>query len=119
TAGRLAAAIAARELGSLELLELYLERIDRLNPKVNAVITLDAERARAAARDADEAVVRGELRGPLHGLPVTIKDAIEVEGVRSTGGAVELTDHVPATDAPAVARLQAAGAIVFGKTNVP
>ena len=74
-----------------------------------------ARRGRPRRRRAD----RGEWRGPLHGLPITIKDAIEVGGVRSTGGAVELTDHVPAADAPAVARLKAAGAIVFGKTNVP
>jgi amidase len=119
TASRLASALATKELGSRELLELYLDRIDRLNPVVNAVVTLDADRARAAADAADEAAARGELRGPLHGLPVTIKDAIEVEGVRSTGGAVELTDHVPKSDAPAVARLKAAGAVVFGKTNAP
>jgi len=119
SAHRLAAAIAARELGSRELLELYLERIARLDPPVNAVVTLDAERALAAARAADDAVARGEALGPLHGLPVTIKDAIEVGGVRSTGGAVELRDHVPASDAAAVARLRAAGAIVFGKTNLP
>ena len=101
------------------MLELYLERIARLDPPVNAVVTLDAERALAAARAADDAVARGEALGPLHGLPMTIKDAIEVGGVRSTGGAVELRDHVPASDAAAVARLRAAGAIVFGKTNLP
>jgi amidase len=119
TASRLAAAIAAKDISSRELLDLYLSRIDRLNPAVNAVVTLDADRARSAAEAADAATARGESRGPLHGLPITIKDAIEVEGVRSTGGAVELTDHVPAHDAVAVARLKAAGAIVFGKTNVP
>ena len=119
TASRLAAAIAAKDLGSRELLDLYLDRVDRLNPGLNAVVTLDADRARAAADAADAATARGESRGPLHGLPITIKDAIEVEGVRSTGGAVELTDHVPAQDAVAVGRLKAAGAIVFGKTNVP
>jgi len=116
---RLAAAIAGGELGSRELLEGYLERIERLGPPINAVVTLDAERALAAASAADDARARGERLGPLHGLPVTIKDAIEVGGVRSTGGAIELKDHVPAADAPAVARLRRAGAIVFGKTNVP
>jgi amidase len=119
SAGRLAQAIAARELSSRELLDLYLDRIDRLGPPINAVVTLDAERAQAAADAADATTARGESRGPLHGLPITIKDAIEVEGMRSTGGATELTDHVPARDAPAVARLKDAGAIVFGKTNVP
>jgi amidase len=115
----LAAAIARKEVGSRELLELYLDRIERLNPILNAVVTLDVDRARAAAAAADEATARGDSAGPLHGLPITIKDAIEVEGVRSTGGAVELTDHVPAADAAAVAQLKAAGAVVFGKTNIP
>ena len=86
---------------------------------MNSVVTRDLDRARAAAAAADEAAARGEWLGPLHGLPVTIKDAIEVGGMRSTGGAVELADHIPAADAPAVAHLEAAGAVVFGKTNVP
>jgi amidase len=116
---RLATAIADKQVGSRELLEAYLARIERLNPALNAVVTLDADRALAAAREADEQTAHGERRGPLHGLPTTIKDAIEVAGVRSTGGAVELRDHVPDRDAPAVARLKAAGAVVFGKTNVP
>src|SRR3954468_6853190 len=116
---RQAEAIRAHDVSSRELLELYLDRVERLNPAINAVVTLDAERARAAADAADDALARGDDVGPLHGLPVTIKDAIETEGIRSTGGAVELTDHVPAHDAPAVARLKAAGAIVFGKTNAP
>jgi amidase len=115
----LAAAIAGKEVSSRELLDLYLDRIERLNPTINAVVTLDVERARASAGAADEMTARGESAGPLHGLPITIKDAIEVEGVRSTGGAIELTDHVPAADAPAVQQLRAAGAVVFGKTNIP
>ena len=86
---------AAREVSSRELLELYLDRIERLNRAVNAVVTLDADRARAAADAADDATRPGGGVGPLHGLPITIKDAIETEGIRSTGGAVELTDHVP------------------------
>ncbi|MGZ4688284.1 MAG: amidase family protein [Acidimicrobiia bacterium] len=119
TASRLAAAIRARQLSSRDLLELYIDRIERLTPPLNAVVTLDLERARAEAARADEEAERGEWRGPLHGLPTTIKDAIEVGGVRSTGGATELTDHVPTADAPSVARLKEAGAIVFGKTNAP
>jgi amidase len=119
TASRLAAAVRAREISSRDLLELYIDRIERLNPPVNAVVTLDLERARADATAADDEAERGTWRGPLHGLPITIKDAIEVAGIRSTGGAIELRDHVPAADAPSVARLKAAGAIVFGKTNVP
>jgi amidase len=115
----LASAVRNREVSSRELLDGYLDRIDRLNPALNAVVTLDVDRARDAAAAADAATARGDDVGPLHGLPITIKDAIEVGGVRSTGGAVALTDHVPAADAPVVARLKAAGAIVFGKTNVP
>jgi amidase len=119
SATELAAGIRDKQWSSRELLDLYLDRIDRLNGPVNAVVTLDAERARDAAAAADAALARGDELGPLHGLPVTIKDAIETEGIRSTGGATELTDHVPAADAPAVARLKDAGAIVFGKTNLP
>jgi len=119
TATELAAALRCRQLSSRELLELYLERIERLNPALNAVVTLDVDRARAAASVADEDAAHDRWHGPLHGLPITIKDAIEVGGLRSTGGAVELAGHVPSADAPAVARLQAAGAIVFGKTNCP
>ena len=98
TAGRLADAVRRRELASRELLSVALDRVERINPKLNAVVTLDAERAGAWAAAADEATARGETTGPLHGLPVTIKDALEVADVRSTGGAVELTDHVPAAD---------------------
>jgi amidase len=118
-AARLAEAVRQREIASRELLALALDRIERINPKLNAVVTLDVERAEAEAATADEVTARGETTGPLHGLPITVKDALETAGLRSTGGATELTDHVPSTDAPAVARLRAGGAIVFGKTNVP
>ncbi len=119
TAGALARAIREREVSSRELLDLYLQRVDRINPSLNAVVTLDADRAKKEADAADDLTVRGGALGPLHGLPITVKDAIEVGGMRSTGGATALTDHVPAADAPAVARLRQAGAIVYGKTNVP
>src|SRR5690349_1670282 len=119
SATRLAEAIRTKELSSRELLDIYVDRIERLDPPINAVVTLDLDRARRDAAAADERTARGDALGPLHGLPVTIKDAIETEGIRSTGGAIELTDHVPVADAPAVARLKNAGAIVFGKTNLP
>ncbi len=119
SATRLAEAVRTKSISSRELLDIYVERIERLGGPVNAVVTLDLDRARAAAARADEQLARGDDVGPLHGLPVTIKDAIETEGIRSTGGAVELRDHVPTHDAPAVARLKRAGAIVFGKTNLP
>lgn len=118
-AHELARSVRAGEISSRELLDALVDRVERLNGHVNAVVTFDLDRARAAAARADEALARGDALGPLHGLPMTVKDAIETEGIRSTGGATELTDHVPAADAVAVARLKAAGAIVFGKTNVP
>jgi amidase len=115
----LTARLRRRELSSRELVELYLDRIDRLNPVLNAVVTLDAERARMEAAAADEAAARGEVLGPLHGLPVTVKDSIETASLRTTCGAPELAGHVPRRDATAVARLRAAGAVVLGKTNTP
>jgi amidase len=118
-ATQLAGAIRDRTISSRELLELFLQRLEQLNPSINAVVTLDVDGAMAAAKLADDRTVAGDKLGPLHGLPVTIKDAIETAGIRSTGGARELVDHVPSVDAPAVARLKAAGAIVYGKTNVP
>lgn len=118
-ARQLAGMIRSREISSRELLELYLQRIDRLNPQLNAVVTLDADRAREAAARADGETAAGARTGPLHGLPMTVKDAIEVAGMRSTGGSTALRDHVPSADAPAVARLRRAGAVVMGKTNVP
>ena len=107
------------DVSSLELLDHFLARIERLNPALNAVVALDVERARKRAASADDARTRGESWGPLHGLPMTVKDAFETEGITTTSGAPELSDHVPRADASAVARLKAAGAIVFGKTNLP
>jgi len=106
-----------RKLGSLELLDLQLARIQRYNPKLNAVIALDVEGARAAARAADD--TPGKDRGPLHGLPITVKDAFEVLGMPATCGFAHLAAHRPERDADAVALLRAAGVIPFGKTNVP
>ncbi|HET7095467.1 MAG TPA: amidase family protein, partial [Thermomicrobiales bacterium] len=119
SATALVAALARRDVSSRELLEAHLRRVERHNPALNAVVTLDAERALAAATNADAAIARGEPTGPLHGLPVTVKDSLETAGLRTTSGAPSLADHVPARDAEAVARLRAAGAIVFGKTNLP
>jgi len=118
-AHRQAAAVRRGEISSRELFEAFVARIERLNPVVNAVVTVDLERGRAAAGAADEAQARGDDLGPLHGLPITIKDALAVAGMRSTGGAVELTGHVPSADADVVAKVTAAGAFCFGKTNVP
>jgi amidase len=114
-----AAAIRSGELGSVELLDAQLARIDRLNPKVNAICTLSIDEARQRALAADEATSKGQSWGALHGVPITIKDAIATAGIRSTGGAAELLENVPRDDAEVVAAVRRAGAIVFGKTNVP
>lgn len=115
----LVAALRAREIGARDLLERYLDRVERLDRGLGAVVTLDAASARAAADRADRESAEGRLRGPLHGLPITVKDTFETGGTRTTSGAEILSGHVPARDAVAVARLRAAGAIVFGKTNTP
>ncbi len=119
TATALVAALRRREVGSRELLDHALARIERWNGGINAVVTLDVERARAAADAADRALAAGEAKGALLGLPMTVKDTFETAGLRTTCGVPELAQHVPSTDAVAVARLRAAGAIVFGKTNTP
>ena len=119
SATKLAVALRQRTCSSRELLELYLGRIERHNPDLNAVVTLDAEGALAAADAADAALARGDATGPLHGLPITIKDCLATAGMRTTAGASELADYIPEQDATAVARLRAAGAIVMGKTNLP
>ena len=119
TAMELAAAIRTRRLSAAELVELYLSRIEKYNPVINAVCTLDASGARARAKQADLALARGEAWGALHGVPMTIKDALETAGLRTTGGHPPLKDYVPERDATAVARLRAAGAILLGKSNVP
>ncbi|MDP3823619.1 MAG: amidase [Burkholderiales bacterium] len=119
SASKLAAAIRGKRIGSRELLALYLQRVERFNPALNAIVTLDAERAFTRAEAADAALARGEPWGALHGVPITIKDSFETAGLRTTSGAPELATHVPANNAIAVQRLVAAGAVVFGKTNLP
>src|SRR5438105_3243599 len=111
SATELAAAIRGKEISSSELLERYLSRIEALNPGLGAVVTLDAERARREAAEADRRLARGDEAGPLHGLPVTVKDCLETAGMRTTCGAAELAGHVPDRDAEAVGRLRRAGAV--------
>jgi amidase len=115
----LAAAIRRREIASLELLDLYAARIEKYDKPLNSVVTLDLERARARARQADDALARGESWGPLHGLPITVKDSLETAGIRTTAGFPPFSDHVPNIDADIVDRTVKAGAIVFAKTNLP
>ncbi len=111
--------IGARLLSPLELLDACIARIGRLNPAVNALAATDFERARDAARAAGAAVMRGDALGPLHGLPIGIKDLQDTAGLLTTSGNVGRRNHVPDTDDAMVARLRAAGAIVTAKTNVP
>ncbi len=119
SASRMAKAISNKEVSALELLEAHLAQVSRQNPRLNAVVTLDEERARQRAREADEALARGKVWGPLHGVPVTIKDSFETAGLRTTSSYRPLAKYVPEQDAAVVARLRAAGAIILGKTNMP
>ncbi|HKG13483.1 MAG TPA: amidase [Pyrinomonadaceae bacterium] len=116
SAARAAELIRGGELSPVELVGAYLRRVESLNPRLNAVVTL-APDVLKLARKAEAAVARGESVGPLHGVPVTVKDTIEVRGVRTTRGSRVDAERVPTEDATAVARLRAAGAIILGKTN--
>ena len=119
TAREMAAAVAAKEISARELLDLHLDRIAAVNPAVNAVVSLDEERARQGAADADDALASGEEVGPLHGLPHAFKDTHEVAGWRTTFGSPLRADHVPRRDELIAERIRRAGAVVIGKTNVP
>ncbi len=112
-------ALDRRDVSARELVTSTFERIEELDGQVNAVVTTDVERAFEVASAIDDARARGDAVGALAGVPVTIKDALATAGIRSTGGAVELADHVPAVDATVVSRIRQAGAVVIGKTNVP
>lgn len=119
SAQALAGAIARGEHSAAASVRGCLERIERINPRLRAVVTLDADNARNRAREADAALARGERWGPLHGVPVTVKDTYETAGLRTTVSYPPLAHYVPDTDATVVARLRSAGAIVLGKTNLP
>lgn len=119
TATELAARIRRRAIGARELTLAAIDRIERLDRQLNAVVTRDFERARERAREADEATARGESWGPLHGVPVTVKEAFDVAGLPTTWGLPARKEHRAERDAEVVARLRAAGAIILGKTNVP
>src|ERR1700732_4187287 len=119
SASELAGAIRSKKLSSKAIVEAHLEQIAKVNPKLNAIVQLTADSARKEADEADAALARGEIKGPLHGVPVTIKDTLETTGVICTGGTKGRANFVPKADATAVARLRAAGAIILGKTNVP
>jgi amidase len=115
----LSTAIGDRRIGCLELLDFYLERAERHNPGLNAIVVWQVEQARERARAADAALARGERRGPLHGIPMTVKESFNVAGLPTTFGNPLWKDNIAADNAFLIDRLLQAGAIVFGKTNVP
>ena len=112
-------AIGNGEISSVEILTSYLKRIEKINPEINAVIQLDTDRAMERAQKADKALSSGDSWGLLHGLPMTVKDAFEVSGIVSTGGAKVWKNHTPETNAEAVQKLIDAGAIILAKLMCP
>jgi len=118
-ATELSAMLRARDVSAREVLEAHLSRIERTNPRINAIVTLVPEQARAAARAADDALVRGEEPGLLHGLPIAHKDLVATAGIRTTLGSPIYADRIPDEDDLLVERIRAAGAVLLGKTNTP
>lgn len=119
SATELAARIRSKQLSSLELTDHYIRRIEKYDPALNAVVVRDFDRAREAAVAADAALARGELLGPLHGLPMTIKEAYDIEGLPTTWGIPAFEHNLATSDAESVRRYKSAGAHFMGKTNVP
>ena len=119
SAKELAAEIRRKKIGCLELLDLYLSRVEKHNPALNAIIVMDVEGARKRARAADRALARKQQWGPFHGVPMTIKESYDVVGLPTTRGVPELKDNFPLRNALTVDRLLGAGVVLFGKTNVP
>src|SRR5260370_9146545 len=111
--------IRRREISSREAVDYFLARVAALDQPINSVVSIDADRARHEADAADAALARGEVRGPLHGVPMTIKDSFQTEGMRTTSGAPELATFIPTEDSCPVARLREPRAIIFAKTNLP
>jgi Asp-tRNA(Asn)/Glu-tRNA(Gln) amidotransferase A subunit family amidase len=110
--------IAQKEVSPVEVTEAYLRRIDDVDFKFNAYLTVCRTEAMVAAREAEQAILRGEYRGPLHGIPVAVKDQFWTKGIRSTGGSRILADFVPEEDATVITKLKQAGAVLLGKTNL-
>ena len=119
SARAMADALRKREISSKELTEAHLARIDEVNPTINAVVLVDAEGALATADERDRESARGESRGPLHGLPITIKDSLDTVGLVTAAGTEGRSGFVPDEDATVVARLKGAGAVLLGKSNTP
>ena len=118
-AHELAGLIATKQVSPVEITELYFERIERLDSQLHAYLALMRDEAVQAARAAEEAVVRGDQLGPLHGVPISVKDMQMTKGVATTTGCLAYRDRVPDADAAVVERVRASGAIILGKTNTP
>src|SRR6202165_444479 len=119
SAVEIARLIREREVRAVEALEHFLARIEKYNPKLNAVVWLDARRAAERAKAADRALAKGQVWGPLHGVPMTIKESYDVAGLPTTWGLPAFKDNIATSNALAVDRMLAAGVVLFGKTNVP
>jgi len=111
--------ISEKQISSVELVEAHLARIDEVNESLNAVVQIVPERALDEARAADSATAKDPSRGPFHGVPITLKDSLETEGIVSTAGTLGRKSYVPEEDATAAARLRNSGAVLVGKTNTP
>ncbi len=118
-ATELAAMLRSKKVSAREVMQAYLAQIDRVNPAVNAIVTLVADRAMADAAAADEELARGKPRGPLHGLPIAHKDLVATKGIRTTQGSPFFRDHIPDADAPIITLIRKGGALTVGKTNTP
>jgi amidase len=116
---QLAAMLRAKKVSAREVMQAHLAQIERVNPKVNAIVTLVADRAMADAAAADEELARGKPRGVLHGLPIAHKDLVATKGIRTTQGSPFYRDFVPDADAPIITLIRKAGALTIGKTNTP
>jgi len=119
SATELAAMLRSKKVSAREVMQAHLAQIERVNPAVNSIVTLVADRAMADAAAADEELARGKLRGPLHGLPIAHKDLVETKGIRTTFGSPFYRDHIPDADAPIVTLIRKGGALTIGKTNTP
>ncbi len=119
SATKVAELIRNKDMSSVEVVTLCFDQIEKVNPKINAVVQLAKERALMEAKAADKALAEGKIMGPLHGVPMTIKDSFETAGIISTAGTLGRKNYMPGKDATVVARLREAGAILLGKTNTP
>jgi amidase len=119
SASKMADLILKKEVSSEELIKAHLQRIEEVNPTINAVVHPCADQGIAEAKKLDAELAKGTIRGPFHGVPMTIKDSIETEGIPTTSGTIGRKNHIPQRDASTVALMRKAGAIVLGKTNVP